>query len=353
MSVVDAAAIHSDRHRFVHGPAQPEEPPAVSPTEVVISSSSVAQIVALSSAVVVSSEAQIPKVSPFSHVYNTNGRSSEAKVISPPFGAGIGSTLLRHREQSLVSVTVLSNPRSPTQLLHSLPELSDSPVVVHIALPDADQDLSNLLLRSSVPLLIFSRTPDDAYRNALLLSKLSRVEKNAAIHIFYDKEAKISGLTDDEARSFLWSDTTKVNGTNGIDAKSHSASHLYALYQSVTSSASPENLATRGNPATLHSSTLGSSNSVGSLLSLLPTRAISERYPLQLLQPDLLSTLRPSQLFGKTDPATALALWPSLAPEAPLVLIPNGYRTQRPLARRVPLRAPPIPAPSRIPPGHV
>ena len=39
MSVVDAAAIHSDRHLFAHGSAQPEEPPAVSPTEVVISSS--------------------------------------------------------------------------------------------------------------------------------------------------------------------------------------------------------------------------------------------------------------------------------------------------------------------------
>lgn len=38
MSVVDAAAIHSDRHLFAHGPAQPEEPPAVSPTEVAISS---------------------------------------------------------------------------------------------------------------------------------------------------------------------------------------------------------------------------------------------------------------------------------------------------------------------------
>ena len=39
MSAVDAGAIHSDRHLFVHGPAQPEEPPTVSPNEVVISSS--------------------------------------------------------------------------------------------------------------------------------------------------------------------------------------------------------------------------------------------------------------------------------------------------------------------------
>jgi len=38
MSAVDAAAIHSDRHLFAHGSAQ-EEPPTVSPTEVVISSS--------------------------------------------------------------------------------------------------------------------------------------------------------------------------------------------------------------------------------------------------------------------------------------------------------------------------
>jgi hypothetical protein len=38
MSAVDAAAIHPDRHPFAHGSAQPEEPPAVSPNEVVIPS---------------------------------------------------------------------------------------------------------------------------------------------------------------------------------------------------------------------------------------------------------------------------------------------------------------------------
>ena len=200
--------------------------------------SHVAQLVAASSAVVVNSEVQLPQVSPFSPVYNASGRFSEAKFISLPFGADIGSALLRYRDEGLISVTALSNPRLPTQLLHSLPEISDSPVVVHIALSDADQDLSNLLLlRSSVPFFVLSRTPEDAYHNTLLLSKLSRVEKKAAIHVFYDKEAKITPLTDDEARSFLWSDTVKVNGTNGINAKPHSTSHLYVLYQSVASSA--------------------------------------------------------------------------------------------------------------------
>ena len=196
--------------------------------------SHVAQIVALSSAVVVNSEVQPPQLSPFSRIFSANGRSSEAKFISLPFGADVGSTLLRHRDQTLVSVTALSSPRLPTQLLHSLPEISDSPVVVHIALSDADQDLSNLLLlRSSTPFFVFSRTPSDAYRNALLLSKLSRVEKKAAIHVFYEKEAEIPLLTDDGVRSFLWSDMVKVNG---IDAKSHPASNLYALYQSFASS---------------------------------------------------------------------------------------------------------------------
>jgi sulfite reductase (NADPH) hemoprotein beta-component len=86
---------------------------------------------------------------------------------------------------------------------------------VHIALSDADQDLSNLLLlRSSVPFFVLSRTPSDAYRNALLLSKLSRVGMKAAVHVLYDKEAVIPPLTDDEARSFLWFDTAKVNGTD-------------------------------------------------------------------------------------------------------------------------------------------
>ena len=39
MSTVDAAAIHSDRQLFAHGSTRPEEPPTVSPNEVVISSS--------------------------------------------------------------------------------------------------------------------------------------------------------------------------------------------------------------------------------------------------------------------------------------------------------------------------
>jgi hypothetical protein len=39
MSAVDAAAIHSDRHLFAHGSTQPEEPPTVSPNEVVIAPS--------------------------------------------------------------------------------------------------------------------------------------------------------------------------------------------------------------------------------------------------------------------------------------------------------------------------
>ena len=198
----------------------------------------VAQVVAVSSAVIVNSEVQLPHVSSFSHAHSANGRSLEAKFISLPFGADIGSTLVRHRSESLISVTVLSHPRLSTQLLHSLPEVSDSPVVVHIALSNVDQDLSNLLLlRSSVPFFVLSRTSADAYHNALLLSKLSRVEKKAAVHVFYDKDAEISRLTDDEVRSFLWSDTRKVNGTNGTGTKHHTGSHLYALYQSVASSA--------------------------------------------------------------------------------------------------------------------
>ena len=76
-------------------------------------------------------------------------------------------------------------------------------MVVHIALPDADQDLSNLLLlRSSVPLF---------YPGLVL-------------------DAETSWLTDDQIRSFLWSDTPKVNGTAGTAAKQNSSSGLYVLY---------------------------------------------------------------------------------------------------------------------------
>ena len=86
----------------------------------------VAQIVAISPAVIVNGEMQLSQVSPLSHAYDTNaGGSCEAKFISLPFGAYIGSTLLRYRDESLVSVTVLSYSRPPTQLLHPLPEVPD------------------------------------------------------------------------------------------------------------------------------------------------------------------------------------------------------------------------------------
>ena len=42
------------------------------------------------------------------------------------------------------------------------------------------------VLRSIVPFLILSKTPEDAYHSALLLSNFSRVDKKAAIHVFYD-----------------------------------------------------------------------------------------------------------------------------------------------------------------------
>jgi sulfite reductase (NADPH) hemoprotein beta-component len=109
--------------------------------------SHVPPIVAVSSAFIVNSEIQLPQISPFSRTYNVNRRFSNARFTSLPFGADLGSTLLRHRDESSVSVTASFNPRLPTQPPHSLPKISDSAVVVHIVLSDADQDdLSNLLL---------------------------------------------------------------------------------------------------------------------------------------------------------------------------------------------------------------
>ena len=56
---------------------------------------------------------------------------------------------------------------------------------------DADQNLSaSLLLHSTISFFVLSRTPKDAYYNALLLP-----ETTAVIHIFYDKQVEFSPLT--------------------------------------------------------------------------------------------------------------------------------------------------------------
>jgi len=66
---------------------------------------------------------------------------------------------------------------------------------------DADQNLSANLLRSTIPSLVLSRTPEDRYCNVSLLSKTK-----ATIHVFYHEQAEFSLLTG-VRRHWHWSFT--------------------------------------------------------------------------------------------------------------------------------------------------
>ena len=167
-----------------------------------------------------------------SRAYNANGKPSEAKTISLPFGVDIGSTLLRHKDDSLIFVTVCLNPRLPTHsFAHSRgfrarPSSCTlfSPARVKFCLIYCPP--VHLVRSSSFPRLCTTRTAIHRHHRG------SGGEKKAAAAVFHDKNASVPLLTDDEVRS----DTAKVAGVNRTAAKPDSASHLCALYKSVASS---------------------------------------------------------------------------------------------------------------------
>ena len=103
-----------------------------------------------------------------------------AKPDSVPFGEGVGSPLLHHRDESLVSVTACSG----------LPV-----VVLSLAPPNADQDISNLLvlLSSGISFLDLSRT----LGGALIPSRSSWMGNKSAVCVFRDKNSTAPLLTSD------------------------------------------------------------------------------------------------------------------------------------------------------------
>ena len=148
----------------------------------------VARIAYLTADIVVDSLPQAPAVSEFASKYDFLGKASthKARVISSPFGADPGSTLLRETS-NLTSLTASASSQVVTRLVLHLGELSDSPIVLHLAVQD---DLSDvLLLRSAVPYFLLSTTAQQAHDNALLAARLARLEKKAVVHAFYSSSS--------------------------------------------------------------------------------------------------------------------------------------------------------------------
>ena len=132
--------------------------------------SAVARIAYLASDVVINSLSSTGP-SPFEAAYRTLSASpvTRAVVNHLPFGADAGVSLLRHRSARLLAYTALAHPQALNNLLLHLPELSSTPTVFHVAV---SLDLSDaLVLLSSLPLVIYSRTAQQAHDHALLASR--------------------------------------------------------------------------------------------------------------------------------------------------------------------------------------
>ena len=136
-----------------------------------------------------------------------DGPNPKRNLTPLPSGADAGATLLRHRSSRLISYAALARPQSLNSLLLHLPELSTSPTVFHIAVTD---DLSDaLVLQSSLPFVLYSRTAQQAHDHALLASKLAFTHSVAVLHIFHHdaRGEPVEQLEDDRVPAFLFSDS--------------------------------------------------------------------------------------------------------------------------------------------------
>ncbi|KAF8884978.1 sulfite reductase subunit beta [Infundibulicybe gibba] len=196
--------------------------------------SSVARIAYLASDIIVDSHPIAPSTSPFAQTYDSVAKTTPHKprIVPAPFGADAGATILRNAGAGLLSFTASSNSQVLTRLLLHLSEFAALPVVLHLSLKD---DLSDvLLLRSAVPFFLLSYTAQQAHDNALLASRIARVEKKAVLHAFYssDVPASISELAEDQVLPFLLGER-KVHANDDTGADATALSQYFKSYETA------------------------------------------------------------------------------------------------------------------------
>src|SRR5262245_27163747 len=105
--------------------------------------SSVARIAYHASNVLIESNPAPPATPVFAGQFASVSTSShKPTVVSIPYGADPGSTLLRHSSAGLISYTTLASSLLLTRLVPHLLELSSLPLVLHLAIKD---DISDVL----------------------------------------------------------------------------------------------------------------------------------------------------------------------------------------------------------------
>ena len=195
------------------------------------SAATVARVAYLASDVLVDSRPPLPSTSKFSATVQSLSQFETKPVFSLPSGADPGITLLRYASSPLVSYTTESQPELLNRLLVHLPELANAPVVLHIAI---EGDLSDVLvLRSSVPFFIFSRTAQQAHDNALLASRLARLERKPVVHVFSSGEGEVEEVESSCIPPFLLEESKAI--VNGSILPSDE--YVPALFQSYFNAA--------------------------------------------------------------------------------------------------------------------
>ncbi|KAL6304499.1 sulfite reductase subunit beta [Sparassis latifolia] len=164
-------------------------------------------------------------------------------VTALPSGADIGPALLRREQQGgrLQSYVGCSNAQSLAQLVLHLVELSSTATVLHVAV---DHDLSDVLvLQSTLPFCLHSRTAQQAHDNALLASRLALLQSKAVLHIFHPGHQSdlVAEIAQHAVPSFLFADKPASNGhtnghSNGVNGPLQPSS-LFHAYEAVALSA--------------------------------------------------------------------------------------------------------------------
>ena len=265
------------------------------------SSSAVARITYLVSDVLVDSRPPLPASSKFSSVFNDLSEHHQTKpVFSLPSGADPGTTLSRYSSSSLVSYTASSQTELLNRLLVHLPEFSSIPLVLHVVVED---DLSDVLvLRSTVPFFLFSRTPQQAHDNALLASRLARLERKPVLHAFADAEGEVTEVEADKVPSFLLEESQAV--VNGHVLPSDE--YVPALFESYTSAAVTTSSFSKRRVQTF--SEYGSSQPHTVVFTLGNPSFKFDVDGVLFIDISLVSPLPPSQLSGRIPPSTTRVL---------------------------------------------
>ena len=199
----------------------------------------VARIAYLASDSLVDSQPPLPATSVFLQTFKllqTSSRHSP-KVLKIPDGGDPATALLQTENSQLISFTAQSSSQTVIKLLMYAVELSDQPLVLHLAVHD---DLSDvLLLRSALPFFLLSTTAQQAHDNALLASKLARKQTKAVVHVFYtDSVEAVSEISEDDVLPFVLDTNrlgnghvnTEANGSNG-HAEDSELTKLYNAFE--------------------------------------------------------------------------------------------------------------------------